>query len=71
VQVPSSPPISRNVAQSLERPAWDREAAGENPAIPTISMLPWPNTSGIRLLSGLMQVEILPAVPFYCQVVSK
>ena len=36
VQAPSSPPISRNVAQSLERPAWDREAAGENPAIPTI-----------------------------------
>ena len=28
--------ILRNVAQSLERPAWDREAAGENPAIPTI-----------------------------------
>ena len=27
----------RSVAQSLERPAWDREAAGENPAIPTIS----------------------------------
>jgi hypothetical protein len=35
--------FSRNVAQSLEHPAWDREAAGANPAIPTISTLPWPN----------------------------
>ena len=26
-------------------------------------LLPWSNTSGIRLLSGLMQVEILPAAP--------
>jgi hypothetical protein len=26
-------------------------------------MLSWPNTSGIRLLSGMMQVEILPAAP--------
>ena len=26
----------RNVAQSLERAAWDREAGGENPSIPTI-----------------------------------
>lgn len=26
-------------------------------------LLPWPNTSGIRLLSGTMQVEILPAAP--------
>src|SRR5436190_16754921 len=25
----------RSVAQSSERPVWDREAAGENPAIPT------------------------------------
>ena len=63
MQVPSGPPFSRNVAQSLEHPAWDREAAGENPAIPTISTLPWPNISGIRLLSGQMQVRILPAAP--------
>jgi hypothetical protein len=63
VQLPSSPPFLRNVAQYLEHSAWDREAAGENPAIPTISMLPWPNTRGIRLLSGSMQVRILPAVP--------
>ena len=27
------------------------------------TLLPWPNTSGIRLLSGLMQVGILPAAP--------
>lgn len=27
--------IFRSVAQSLERPAWDREAAGGNPAVPT------------------------------------
>ena len=26
-------------------------------------MLPWPNTSGIRLLSGTMQVGLLPAAP--------
>ena len=26
-------------------------------------MLPWSNTSGIRLLSGTMQVELLPAAP--------
>jgi hypothetical protein len=33
-------------------------------------MLPWPNTSGIRLLSGVMQVGILPAAPInFCQVV--
>ena len=64
VQVPSDPPFSRSVAQSLERPAWDREAAGGNPAVPTIlKLLPWSNTSGIRLLSGTMQVEILPAAP--------
>jgi hypothetical protein len=28
--------IYRSVAQSSERPAWDREVAGENPAVPTI-----------------------------------
>src|ERR1700691_3120054 len=27
--------------------------------------LPWPNIRGIRLLSGQMQVEILPAAPEY------
>lgn len=43
---------------------WDREAAGENPAVPTnFNLLPWPNTSGIRLLSGTMQVKVLPAAP--------
>ena len=25
--------------------------------------LPWPNTSGIRLLNGTMQVGVLPAAP--------
>jgi hypothetical protein len=75
VQVPPGAPFSRNVAQYSERPAWDREVAGENPAIPTslrllsygsashFKMLPWPNTRGIRLLNGTMQVEVLPAVP--------
>jgi hypothetical protein len=29
VRVPSDPPFSRSVAQYLERPAWDREVAGE------------------------------------------
>ena len=37
VQLPSSPPFYRSVAQSLERAAWDREVAGGNPAVPTIS----------------------------------
>jgi hypothetical protein len=36
VQIPSGPPFYRSVAQSLERAAWDREAVGENPTIPTI-----------------------------------
>ena len=64
VQVPSDPPFSRSVAQSLERAAWAREAAGGNPAVPTsFNLLPWSNTSGIRLLNGTMQVEILPAAP--------
>ena len=64
VQVPSGPPFSRSVAQSLERPAWDREAAGGNPAVPTnFKLLPWSNISGIRLLNGTMQVGILPAAP--------
>ena len=54
----------RSVAQSSERPAWDREVAGENPAVPTnLNLLPWSNTSGIRLLSGTKQVKILPAAP--------
>src|SRR5882762_3155698 len=35
VQLPSGPPFFRSVSQSLERPAWDREAAGGNPAVPT------------------------------------
>jgi hypothetical protein len=30
----------------------------------TSQLLPWSNTSGTRLLSGTMQVEILPAAPF-------
>ena len=64
VRTPSDPPFYRSVAQSSERPAWDREAAGGNPAVPTnFNLLPWPNTLGIRLLSGTMQVEILPAAP--------
>ena len=73
MRTPSDPPFYRSVAQSLERRAWDPEVAGENPAIPTISfLLSWSNTSGIRLLSGTMQVEVLPAAPInHCQVVSK
>ena len=84
MQLPSGPPFYRSVAQSLERAAWDREVAGGNPAVPTnlrsssyglaghFEMLPWPNTSGIRLLSGSMQVGVLPAAPMNnCQVVSK
>ena len=64
VQVPSGPPSYRSVAQSSERAAWAREVAGENPAVPTnFNLLPWSNTSGIRLLSGTMQVRILPAAP--------
>ncbi len=64
MRVPSDPPFSRSVAQSLERAAWDREVAGGNPAVPTIfKLLSWPNTSGIRLLSGFMQVKILSAAP--------
>ena len=64
VQVPSGPPFSRSVAQSLERAAWAREVAGENPAVPTnFNLLPWSNTSGIRLLSRTMQVQLLPAAP--------
>lgn len=35
MQVPSRAPFYRSVAQSLERAAWDREAVGENPTIPT------------------------------------
>jgi hypothetical protein len=50
--LPSDPPSYRSVAQSSERAAWDREVAGENPAVPTnFNLLPWSNTSGIRLLS--------------------
>src|SRR5207247_5298235 len=56
--------LHRSVAQISERAAWDREVAGGNPAVPTnFKMLPWSNTQGIRLLSGLMQVEILPTAP--------
>ena len=36
VQIPSSPPsFFRSVAQPLERRAWDPEAAGGSPAVPT------------------------------------
>jgi hypothetical protein len=59
VRLPSGPPFYRSVAQSSERAAWDREVAGENPAVPTISkLLSWPNTSDIRLPSGFMQVSL-------------
>ncbi len=64
MQFPSGPPFFRSVAQSSERSAWDREAAGGNPAIPTnFKLLPWSNTRGICLLNGTMQVEFLPAAP--------
>ena len=73
MQAPSDPPFSRSVAQYLEHPAWDREAAGENPAIPTIfKCCRSRNRRGIRLLNESMQVRVLPAAPFLnCQVVSK
>ena len=46
------------------RSVWARETAGASPAALTIfELLPWSNTSGIRLLSGTMQVELLPAAP--------
>ena len=46
------------------RSVWARETAGASPAALTIfKLLPWSNTSGIRLLSGTMQVEVLPAAP--------
>ena len=46
------------------RSVWAREIAGANPAALTnFNLLPWSNTSGIRLLSGTMQVEVLPAAP--------
>ena len=32
-------------------------------ALTNFKMLPWPNTGGIRLLTGTMQVGILPAAP--------
>ena len=44
--------------------AWDRGIAGATPAALTnFIMLPWSNTSGIRLLNGTMQVRVLPAAP--------
>ena len=42
----------------------DRGIAGATPAALTnFSLLPWSNISGIRLLSGTMQVRVLPAAP--------
>jgi hypothetical protein len=44
--------------------AWDRGIAGATTAALTnFNLLSWSNTSGIRLLSGTMQVRILPAAP--------
>lgn len=46
------------------RSVWARGIAGASPAALTIlELLPWSNTSGIRLLNGTMQVGILPAAP--------
>ena len=68
VQVLSGPPFSLSVAQSSQRAAWAREVAGENPAVPThFNSLPWSNTSGIRLLNGTMQAEVLPQRQFNLQ----
>ena len=61
MQLPSGPPSARSVGATCL--AWDQVTAGASPVALTISMLPWPNISGIRLLSGLMQVRILPAAP--------
>ena len=61
VQLPSGPPSARSAGATCL--AWDQVTAGASPVALTISMLPWPNISGIRLLSGSMQVRILPAAP--------
>lgn len=54
----------RNVAQFAEHPAWDREVAGVNPAIPTIYRCCGRMRRGVRLLNERMRVQILPAAPF-------
>ena len=62
MQLPSGPPSARSVGAT--RSAWARGIAGASPAALTIfKLLSWPNTSGIRLLSGLMRVGILPTAP--------
>ena len=53
---------ARGVAATCS--AWNRGSAGASPAALTnLNVLPWSNTSGIRLLNGTMQVEVLPAAP--------
>ena len=57
---------SESSVRSVEatRSVWARETADASPAVPTnFNLLPWSNTSGIRLLSGTMPVEVLPAAP--------
>ena len=61
--------IYRSVAQSLERPAWDREGTSVLPPrwkschSDHFNSLSWSKISGIRLLSGTMQVKTLSAAP--------
>ena len=58
----SSGTSARGVAATCS--AWNRGTAGASPAALTnFNLLPWSNTSGIRLLNGTMQVRILPAAP--------
>ena len=52
------------VAQLAERPVVCGSVEGATPfGSAILSLLPWSNTSGIRLLNGTMQVGILPAAP--------
>ena len=64
VQVPSGPPFFSERSSVFRAPGlgpggrrW-KSCRSDH-----FTVLPWSNTSGIRLLSGTMQVEILPAAP--------
>jgi hypothetical protein len=62
--LPPFPTISGSVAQSAEQPVVCGKAEGASPfGFASFKLLPWPNYSGIRLLSGFMQVRILPTAP--------
>lgn len=62
----ASPGRGTNSASCGERyimPRFERGVAGESPAARSISA--WPRSSGLRLLSGLTQVQILPRRPVW------